>query len=814
MQMCPECSHDNNDTAKFCNVCGAELLGLLGKSEILHSRYRVTKVLGCGGFGAVYLAEDIKQNNTEVAIKVMFDDLNWTAAERDENIENFQEEANILRSLSHLNLPKVFDVFADGGKHYFVMEYIEGQNLKDIIERSTVIGGITESQVIGWTIQICDVLEYLHNEKIIHRDIKPDNIRFTPEGQIKLVDFGIAKIFDPKNPKTATVKRAATHGYSAPEQYSGTEYTDARSDIYSLGATLYYLWLCEDPPAATNRLADPKVFKPPRQVNTAISENMEQVILKAMELRSDDRYQTVAEMKDALLGRVVEEPPVLELSATRLDFGKISIGTTTSRTFDISNIGDGILKGTITSTVPNISISPSNFSISGSDSPVTITVTVTAIRRSGTVTDLTVRSNAGTRKITCEYVVEEPLISVFPTNVEFGTIFRGGKKSQRFTIENNGSGTLSGDVRSDSPCVTVMPDQFQIQKSTRQYIAVTVSDKSTGGRNGNIHITSNAAAKNVAYSYRTLWLSMLQLLCMVFGLVFVGGLVIGVMQLKKETSTQGVVKPTHPVRPRINLPRFQKIGYGGHPNWSPITNKVVFHSNIDGDNEIYVMDPDGSNQQQLTYNDDADFYPEWSPDGQRIAYCSGRRNHYVIKVMNSDGSAIRTLTSSDHVSGLPSWSKDGSKITYHTDRTGLYNIWSMFANGYGQDQVIAQRSSSPHYSPVDDVIVFESKQNNMWDIWAVDWDGSNLRNLTRSTYTCVSPSWSADGSHILYACKKKGEEGIWIMNRDGSNPRLLKHITAKYFGGALSPDGRYLLYTAGDNPENGDMYVFRLDEQL
>jgi serine/threonine-protein kinase len=101
----------------------------LGKGEILHSRYRAIKVLGCGGFGAVYLAEDIQQNNAEVAVKAMFDNPNWTATERAQNIQSFQEEASLLRSLSHPNLPKVFDVFADGGKQYFVMEFVAGQTL-------------------------------------------------------------------------------------------------------------------------------------------------------------------------------------------------------------------------------------------------------------------------------------------------------------------------------------------------------------------------------------------------------------------------------------------------------------------------------------------------------------------------------------------------------------------------------------------------------------------------------------------------------------------------------------------------------------
>jgi serine/threonine-protein kinase len=283
-------------------MCSTELIGLLGKGEILHSRYRAIGVLGYGGFGAVYLAEDIQKNNALCAVKSMFDNPHWTATERAQNIQSFQEEANLLRSLSHPNLPKVMDVFADGGKQYFVMEFVAGQTLEDIVGKST-IGGVLENQVMGWLIQICDALEYLHKNNIIHRDIKPANIRFTPEGQIKLVDFGIAKRFDPSNPKTATMKRAATPGYAPVEQYGGGEHTDARSDIYALGATLYHLLTARRPPDANDRVVQPTVFIPPRKSHPSISHNCEQVILKAMAIRPEDRYQTSSEMKDALLGR-------------------------------------------------------------------------------------------------------------------------------------------------------------------------------------------------------------------------------------------------------------------------------------------------------------------------------------------------------------------------------------------------------------------------------------------------------------------------------------------------------------------------------
>jgi serine/threonine-protein kinase len=177
----------------------------------------------------------------------------------------------------------------------------------------STIGGILESQVVGWMIQICDALEYLHQNNIIHRCITPNDLLLTPEGQVKLVDFGIAKIFDPNNLNTPPAKRAVTPGYAPVEQYGGGKHTDARSDIYALGATLYHLLTARRPPDATDRVVNPMVLMPPRQVNTQISANMEQVILKAMEIMPEDRYKTVSEMKYALLRGLLPEGEALAL---------------------------------------------------------------------------------------------------------------------------------------------------------------------------------------------------------------------------------------------------------------------------------------------------------------------------------------------------------------------------------------------------------------------------------------------------------------------------------------------------------------------
>ena len=231
--------------------------------HILNNRYRIVSLLGQGGMGAVYRAWDINLNKP-AAIKENLD----TSSKAQ---EQFIREAQILARLSHPHLTRVTDYFfiPDQGQ-YLVMDYIEGKDLGSMLDKR---GIIPESQALGWTYQICDALTYLHNQPspIIHRDIKPANIKIRPDGKAILVDFGIAKVYDPEL-STTVGARAVTPGYSPPEQY-GMASTDPQSDIYSLGATLYHLLTGHVPPESVHRIAGsngPSCAPPKSQKHAAI----------------------------------------------------------------------------------------------------------------------------------------------------------------------------------------------------------------------------------------------------------------------------------------------------------------------------------------------------------------------------------------------------------------------------------------------------------------------------------------------------------------------------------------------------------------
>jgi serine/threonine protein kinase len=276
----------------------------LSPGDLLEDRYQVQEIIGVGGMGTVYRARDTNFKAIRlVAIKEMISQITDPLV-RKKIYTNYERESNILATLRHQSIPRIYDYFIHDERAYLVMEFILGRDLDAILAETTAF--FPEAQVVAWGIELCDVLQYLHSHKpdpIIFRDIKPSNIMVTPQNHVMVVDFGIAKMFDPTQKNTMI----GTQGYSPPDQYRGE--ATPMVDIYALGATMHHLLTLRDP-----RLEAPFSFneRPIREINKNVSEELVKVIDRSLEYSPQNRFESAEQMKEAIVNAARKTGTLME----------------------------------------------------------------------------------------------------------------------------------------------------------------------------------------------------------------------------------------------------------------------------------------------------------------------------------------------------------------------------------------------------------------------------------------------------------------------------------------------------------------------
>ena len=286
----------------------------LSEGTILNGRYEIVRKIGGGGMGAVYLASDNNLGGVLRAVKEMVQS-HIEEEQQEKAINDFKRESMILSTLDHPSIPTIYDYFydADEGRFYLVMKYISGGDLASRL-RSAPEGKIDEKSITQWAIQITDVLDYLHSQPstIVYRDLKPSNIMIDGNtGRIMLIDFGIARSISQKEEKGVTA--VGTMGYAPPELFSGN--VEPRSDIYSLGSTMFHLMTGADPQSNPLLIFDFQKNPRPRQINSQLSDQIERIIMRSVEYNSDARFASAAEMKSVL------EEHLANLSAGNVTYG-------------------------------------------------------------------------------------------------------------------------------------------------------------------------------------------------------------------------------------------------------------------------------------------------------------------------------------------------------------------------------------------------------------------------------------------------------------------------------------------------------------
>ncbi len=290
------------------------MLRSLEENTVLRGRYRLTGVVGQGGMGSIYRAEDLRLPGRLCAIKEVQPDMQATPDVKAQMQSQFLREASILAQLDHPNLPKVSDYFSYEQRDYLVMDFVPGRDLKELLDESLADERLLPvDEVLRWGDQILDALAYLHRQEppVLHRDIKPSNIKLTPDGRIKLVDFGLVKLIASDDVRTITVIQGrGTALYTPLEQYGGEpDHTDVRSDLYALGATLYHLVTGQPPPSAKDRFLRASSLRPLRVLNPAVPAHVADAVHWAMAMHPDQRPGSVEQFRQVMRGQTSPPPP-------------------------------------------------------------------------------------------------------------------------------------------------------------------------------------------------------------------------------------------------------------------------------------------------------------------------------------------------------------------------------------------------------------------------------------------------------------------------------------------------------------------------
>lgn len=275
---------------------------------VLRERYKIKEFISRGGMGSIFLAEDLRLEGRLCAVKEVRLDPALPQETLSQTRSQFLREATVLARLDHPNLPKVSDFFSEDQSDYLVMDYVPGQDLRTLMVEARQRGEfLPEKEVLAWAGQIADALSYLHSQEppILHRDVKPSNLKLTPNRVVKLVDFGLVKILVAQEDTITIVQGRGTALYTPLEQYGGdTGHTDVRSDVYAFGATLYHLLANTPPIEARERFLRPESMPSLRSINPELSPRTERAIAWSLNLHPEERPQSVRAFQQALLGQI------------------------------------------------------------------------------------------------------------------------------------------------------------------------------------------------------------------------------------------------------------------------------------------------------------------------------------------------------------------------------------------------------------------------------------------------------------------------------------------------------------------------------
>jgi len=706
---------------------------------ILNQRYRILSILGQGGMGAVYHAIDLNLG-VDVAVKE-----NLYLSE--EFARQFKREAVILASLKHPNLPRVSDHFEIKNKgQYLVMDFMDGEDLRSRMDRS---GVLSDSEAVSIGATICDALGYLHSRQpaIIHRDLKPGNIRIAMDGRISLVDFGLAKV-DMGTQETTTGARAMTPGYSPPEQY-GQARTDPRSDIYSLGATLYAALCGCIPEDSLSRVTGYARLASLRKHNPRVSKKLAAVIEKAMDTHPENRYQTALEMKKALLASIGEKASdskvflVLPSQVAQEQIGSIS-KITSLNSKPVTNPPEPVKPREPHLLLKMIGVTALVlFAVAAATSIIIINVSG-MLNKTPTIPVATIYPTPLTEKVA--------LSPLFPTSTQ-----------EPFTT----STSLHEDANARTVLATLLAPQIQPSQSspTNPDVLENIPQQPAASGDSLESISGEIAFVSMRTGIPQIWLINPQ-----------GEFLSQLTNLKQgacqpDWSPDGqkivFISPCFKREysyPKANLhiinsdgsnPVALDPGYGGNydPAWSPDGSQIAFTKNISGSTQIFIYNIESKTISAAADAKEPSKHPAWSSNGLYLAYISTRYSSEIWIRDNQTGTSVQLSHSRNNNDNWPVWSPTNDKIIFTQSPLDPFFPWLAGINFPAsvnslefkiptENQPVPSPASDADISPDGNWLVFEAwPEGNNHDIYIMNFSGDKVARLTDAISLDFQPAW-------------------------------------------------------------------------
>lgn len=744
--------------------------------------YKVLSLLGAGGMGEVYLAEDARLNR-RVALKLL-----PTEFTKDpERVRRFEREARAASALNHPNIVTIHEVGQSDGLHFIATEFVEGQTLRRLMAAAHLQTG----ESLDIAAQIAEALAAAHAAGIIHRDIKPENIMLRPDGYAKVLDFGIAKLTERASSshggtldftisaQTETGAVVGTVAYMSPEQALGQK-LDQRTDVFSLGVILYEMLTGVHPfRGATNAATFDRILNhdppTPRLPDSEAAPELERVVCRALEKDRELRHQTASDLRAELkrLQRALD-------STAPVSDKFFAAGATRQR------VARSLSKRKIAFAATALLV---------------IVVAATGLyfaqRRAGLTSEATTRAPAASPNVT--QLTHQPGQELFPSLAPDGKAIvyaaRGASNDWNIFWQRVG-GHNPRNLTENSPT-----DDTQPAFSPDGEHIVFRSERETGGLFV-MGATGESVRRLTDFGFFPAW---------------------SPDGREVVFSTEGFTDPNvRRLGPSmiwaVNVSTGEKrqltdakTGDAAQPVWSPAGARIAYWGKHNGGQRDIWTIPARGDGDPVQVTDDAafDWNPAWSPDGKFLYFASdrgGTMNLWRVPLEEQTGRVTgppEPLTTPSSYAQQVAFSRDGRRAAY-VNLVSSTNIFKVEFNPYkekitGQPIAVTQgfrHASAPNLSPDGELFVYSSQGEKQEDLYIVGKDGGEPpRKLTDDAYKDRSPRWSPDGTRIVFYSDRSGRYEAWMIKRDGSDLRQLTFTEGPSIAYPLwSPDGTRIAY--------------------